>query len=114
MSRPSNDPRAKLAKVLPLLGSDKQGERDAAALATTRILANTGLSWSHILAVEPDPHREPLIGWRQTCAALLQRQGRLRTWERKFVAGLPAFHRISPKQRGILGEIASRILGRDA
>ncbi len=36
--------RTKLAKVLPLLGSDNAGERDAAALAASRILAKAGLS----------------------------------------------------------------------
>jgi hypothetical protein len=52
----------KLAKVLPLLGSNEGGERDAAALAAHRILTKAGLSWDQILAGKPSEHREPLIG----------------------------------------------------
>jgi hypothetical protein len=112
MSR-SDDPRARLAKVLPLLGSDKAGERDAAALAATRILKAARLSWDDLLRrPEPTEHREPLLGtWRTTCVALQKRQDSVRTWERKFVADLPRFLRISSKQRYILAEIADRVLG---
>jgi hypothetical protein len=107
MAKPEN-PRAKLAKVLPLLGSDKAGEVVAAAAAAHRILVKAGLSWPEILALEP--HRgEPLLGvGRQTCAQLQKRPGDLRVWERKFVSDLPRFHGISTKQRYILAEIATR------
>ena len=43
--------------------------------------------------------------------ALAERQRSLRAWERGFVADLPRFRRLSFKQRYILNEIASRILG---
>jgi hypothetical protein len=112
MSRSSDDPRARMAKVLPLLGSDKQGERDAAALAAHRILVKAGMTWSEILAVRPIEHREPLMRrWRTTCAELQKRQGDLRPWERGFVADLPRFQRLSTKQRYCLSEIAQRVLG---
>jgi len=63
--------RAKLVNMLPLLGSDKQGEGDAAALAAHRIMTKAGVSWDNILPTAPPPHREPLIGtWRKTCAQL--------------------------------------------
>ncbi len=103
--------RAKLIKVLPLLSSDKQGERDAAALAAQRILTKAGLCWDDILAAAPLPHREPLIGtWRTTCSELLRHQGSLRAWERGFVRDLPNFQRLSTKQRYCLNEIAARVL----
>jgi hypothetical protein len=108
MSAP-DDPRTRLSKILPLLSSDKQGERDAAALAAQRILTKAGLSWGDIIAPTPVPHRAP--PWRATCLELQKRPGSLRRWEIGFVASLPAFHRISEKQRNILNEIARRVLG---
>lgn len=116
----AEDPRARLAKILPLLSSDKQGERDAAALAAQRILTKAGLSWGDIIAPvlppeRPKPERRDApIGWRATCLELQKRPGSLRPWERGFVAGLPDFPRLSEKQRRILNEIAARVLGRAA
>jgi hypothetical protein len=73
------DPRARLAKVLSLLGSDKAGEVVAAAAAAHRILVKAGISWGDILATAPPPHREPLMGtWRTTCTELLKHPGSLR------------------------------------
>jgi len=104
--------RSKLAKLLGMLGSDHGGERDAAALAVARLVKAAGLTWAQILAPVP-VKREPLFStWRATCAELAKRPGDLRAWERKFVADLPAFPRISTKQRYILGEIAERVLTR--
>ena len=101
--------RAKLVKVLALLDSPREGERDAAALAAARLVQAAGLSWAQILAAPP-VKREPLFStWRATCAELARRPGDLRPWERKFIADLPAFPRISTKQRYILGEIADRV-----
>lgn len=106
------DVRSRLAKVLPLLGSDKAGERDAAALAAHRILTKAGLSWEQILAGSPPQPREPLIGtWRLTCGELMKRPGALKAWERTFLADLTRFQRISMKQRYVLKEIADRVLG---
>jgi hypothetical protein len=106
--------RAKLAKVLALLDSPREGERDAAALAAARLVKTAGLSWAQILAAPP-VKREPGYGtWRTTCTELQKRPGDLRPWERKFVADLPAFPRISSKQRYILDEIRDRVLKRDA
>jgi hypothetical protein len=108
---PATD-RAKLAKLLALLGSTHPGERDAAGLAAHRLVQRCGMGWQQVLRPAP-VHREPLqLEWRQTCANLMAHQGGLRPWERKFVADLPNFHRISSKQRYILVEIADRVLGR--
>ena len=104
--------RAKLAKVLALLGSDRPGERDAAALAAHRLVTQAGLTWQHVLTPQ-SVGREPLFStWRTTCGELAKRPGDLRAWERKFVADLPAFPRISTKQRYVLSEIADRVLAR--
>ncbi len=105
--------RQNLQKILGLLGSDHAGERDAAVLAATRLLDRYGLKWYEILSLPPPIKREPLFStWRLTCQKLMQRQGDLRQWERKFVADLPRFSRISTKQRYVLAEIANRVLGR--
>jgi len=102
--------RSKLAKLLGMLGSDHGGERDAAALAAVRLVKAAGLTWAQILATAP-VKREPLFStWRATCAELAKRPGDLRAWERKFIADLPAFPRISSKQRYILAEISDRVL----
>jgi hypothetical protein len=112
MSEISLPVREKLAKVLPLLGSDTPGERDAAALAVHRILTKSGLCWDQILAGKPTEHREPFHGtWRSTCVKLQKRNGSLRPGERSFIADLPRFQRISTKQRYVLKEIADRVLG---
>jgi len=103
--------RSRLVKLLGLLGSDHAGERDAAGLAAHRLLQRLGLSWGDLLS-RPREHKEPLQSvWRTTCADLLKHPGKLRPWERKFVADLPNFRRLSPKQRYCLAEIAERVLG---
>lgn len=103
--------RTRLVKLLGLLGSDQPGERDAAGLAAHRLLQQCRVSWADLLA-KPPQHREPLHStWRDTCAELMKRPGDLRAWEKTFVADLPNFRRISTKQRYVLQEIATRVLG---
>lgn len=104
--------RTKLQKLLALVDSDREGERLAAVHHATRLLQRHGLRWSEVLSLPQPPKREPLFStWRQTCAELAQRPGDLRPWERKFVADLPGFPRISTKQRYCLATIAERVLG---
>jgi hypothetical protein len=111
---------AKLAKVLNLLSSSFPGERAAAALVAARMVQTLGSTWEQILApvtAPPPPpvaEREPPLAasWRTTCALLAKRHADLRPWERQFVASLPAFPRISKRQRCVLGEIANRVLER--
>jgi hypothetical protein len=106
--------RNRLAKMLALLGSDKAGEREAAAMAAHRLLQQHQITWSDLLA-RPPVKREPFIGtWRTTCAELAARRGDLRPWERKFVEDLPEFPRLSSKQRYVLKSIADRVLGGEA
>ncbi len=103
--------RAKLGKLLSLLGSDHAGERDAAALAAHRLVVQRGLTWRQV--VEPPVVEKvlPMLGtWRATVAKLLERPHQLRPWERSFLTDLPAFRRLSTKQRYVLKEIADRVL----
>ena len=85
-------------------------ERDAAAAAAVRILKNRGLSRESGLA--PAPFREPPVCmWRATCSELQKRVDELGPFERQFVADLPKFPRLSPKQLTVLQKIAARVLG---
>lgn len=107
-------PRQRLAAVLGMLGSDHDGEVLNAARTAERLRRDAGVTWQELLAPSP-VKREPLHGtWRTTCAELAKRPNDLRPWERKFVADLPAFPRISTKQRYVLSEIAKRVLGETA
>ena len=104
--------RADLQKILGLLDSNFAGERDAAIRAATRLLEKHGLKWCEVLALPAPPKRQPLHStWRTTCHRLQERPAYLRPWEKKFVADLPHFSRISTKQRYVLKEIADRVLG---
>lgn len=48
--------RAKLIRILKLLGSDQPGERASAALAAQRLIEASGLTWDEVLA-EQAPSR---------------------------------------------------------
>ena len=104
--------RTRLVKTVALFRSPVDGERLAALAAADRILSAAGLTLADLIR-QREIKREPLYStWRATCAELMKRSGDLRPWERKFVADLPAFPRISTKQRYILSEIADRVLNR--
>jgi hypothetical protein len=54
--------RTKLAKLLWLLGSDHQGERDAAGLAAHRLVQDRGATWFDVVVIPQtisEPRREP-------------------------------------------------------
>jgi hypothetical protein len=104
--------RAKLAKLLGMLGSDHPGERDNAAVAAHRIVSGAGMTWRQVIEPPPIEKKLPELGtWRATCAACLARPGSLRVWEKTFLRDLPGFRRISTKQRYALKTIADRVLG---
>jgi hypothetical protein len=104
--------RAKLAKLLGLLGSTHAGERDAAALASQRFLEQRGLTWRAVLEPPAVEHQQPQMGiWRQTCARCLEHRASLRAWEANFLTDLPKFRRLSTKQRYCLQTIADRVVG---
>ena len=106
--------RAKLAKLLGMLGSDHAGERDAAAIAAAKLVRSTGLTWQQILSPPPPDRPLPELGtWRETVRQCLARPGSLRPWEVGFLRDLPNFPRLSVKQRYVLKEIADRVLQRD-
>ncbi|HET8637058.1 MAG TPA: hypothetical protein VFL96_09440, partial [Acidobacteriaceae bacterium] len=88
-----------MAKILGLLGSDRPGERDAAALAAHRFVQQRGIAWVDVLNPPPVEHQLPELGtWRATCRACLAHPDRLRPWEIGFLEDLPKFRRLSVKQ----------------
>jgi hypothetical protein len=111
---PATD-RAKLAKLLGMLGSAHPGERDAAALAAHRLVVQAGLTWKQVVTPPPIEKRLPDLGtWRATVAQCFAHSGSLRAWEVTFLRDLPGFRRLSTKQRYLLKEIADRVLKREA
>ena len=111
----SNPERERLAKLLGMLGSDHQGERDAAGLAADRLVRAAGLTWSHVVCIpqdEPvhDHHADPLgRDWRWTAQRCRQFSHLVNAWENEFLAGLPRFPRLSTKQRNTLIAICNRL-----
>ena len=112
MSSLQQTDRERLVKLLNLLSSDHVGECAAAGAAAHRFLKQRGLSWEDALSPRPVERLSPEIRtWRSTCQKLLERPRELSPWEKRFVADLPRFGRISTKQRHWLNEIALRVLG---
>lgn len=102
----------RLGKVLNLLASDHDGERAAAGWQANAIISRAGLTWAALIeaAIQKRERQMPEMGtWRQTCRDCLARGDDLRPWERRFLADLPKFSRISVKQRYALNEIAVRL-----
>lgn len=109
--------RDRLLKLLALLASDHAGERDAAALAATRLLRRAGLGWDDVIACHVPvalPIRHVPLGWRRTVEFCLRHPGSLRPWEAGFLRNLRGFARLSQRQLSILTEIAERLRGREA
>ena len=108
--------RAKLAKLLGLLGSNHAGERDAAALAAHRLVQSRGMTWPEVIEPPSSPPVRktlPELGpWQATVAECLHRPDLLSEWEIGFLDGLLRFPRLSLKQRSCLAKIAGRVLGR--
>jgi hypothetical protein len=111
MALPAPD-RERLVNLLGMLGSEHLGERGNAAALADRFVRERGLTWGDVLARQEPEKKLPHLGtWRTRCAQLLERRGSLRPWELRFVSDLPKFQRLSVKQRYVLDEIVSRVLG---
>ncbi len=112
---PATD-RTKLAKLLGLLGSNHQGERDAAGLAAHRLVQSHNATWFDVVAPvpsddddAPEPTPNPSQDWRTLAAACGRYPHLLDRWEYEFIIGLPRFPRLSVKQHDKLRKIATRL-----
>src|SRR4051794_32015588 len=94
--------REKLIRILGLLGSTHQGERDAAALAAIRLLQQFDLSWHDVVAQSAPADAGPIrlaADWRALARACLRQKHLLTAWEEQFVRELSAYRRHpSPRQ----------------
>lgn len=108
----SETERSRLAAILGRLGSDFEGERDTAARMATRFVRERGLGWRDVLApvtLLEAPRREAdLNDWRATAMALARLDVGWTDFERRFLASLPAFRSLSPKQHDLLNELVER------
>jgi len=106
--------RRKLDAVLVLLGSDRPGERDAAALAAACMVKSSGLSWEQVLTAPAsaanDHHRvdanlPDLILIKRVEA----RRELLNEWERIFLDSIAKLlargYSLTPRQRSKLHEL---------
>ena len=107
--------RERLARLLGMVGSDHAGERDNAARAAHRLVQQHGITWFDLVVLPPppdgdDPDADPMgADWRRTAAACSRYPHLVNRWEAGFLAALPRFPRLSPKQRSILVKIAVRL-----
>ncbi len=102
----------KLAGILGMLGSEHQGERDAAARLADRLVRGKGLQWADLLAPKPTAWTLPpppscdVEADLRVCRAY---PGLLNDWERGFLRGLKPGRPLSVKQRGILSGMACKV-----
>lgn len=102
--------RTRLASILGMLGSDHQGERDAAALAANRLVRDRGVAWSDLLAAQPAaPEPEPSSTAQENYRLCSRHTELLTDWERNFLRRLNLARGISPKQREILEQMAAKV-----
>jgi hypothetical protein len=101
----------KLIKLLGMLGSAYPNERDVAAVKATELLRSLNLSWEDV--INPSPK---LLGGPKQNKSLAAKLSLIRAnadllsdWERKFVASLSRFRRLSPKQHAVIDRLVDVI-----
>ncbi len=109
--------RTRLARVLGMLGSPHQGERDAAALAADRLVRGRGLDWLDVLggSERAEPISRP--GWtapptvdHMADVRVCQRHfNSLTTWEMGFISDLAQRRSVTQRQREVLAAIAAKV-----
>ncbi len=109
--------RTKLIGVLGRLGSPFDGERAAAGLLATRLLAGAGLTWDALIGRNGQrPIRDRAAGEQRAAAiaACQQRHQWLTPWEREFLHGVRHRRTLSAKQLAMLLQIADELPTRAA
>jgi hypothetical protein len=100
-------PRAKLAAILGLLGSDHDGEVLAAARMAERIRRAAGTTWPDLLAA-PDPSPSRFVHWRVLLSRAQAKPELLSPWEAGFLASIARRTSTTPKQHAVLQRLAER------
>jgi hypothetical protein len=99
----------RLIRVLGMLGSDCAGERAAAGLLADKMVKERGLCWRDvIMPTPPAPWHEP-----ETIEAkhdfLLDHSDQLTPWERRFVASVSGFARLSDRQTEVIDQLVEKV-----
>jgi hypothetical protein len=99
--------RAKLVRILGMLGSDAPGEVAAAGRAANAMLQKAGIFWADII-VRSDPAAAP-IDVDALIRFSLDWGGALSAWEMQFLRSItPQRHRLSDKQIETIEKIAAK------
>lgn len=115
MSALAEADRARLTRLLGMLGSDFDGEVAIAGRLADKLVRSARLTWGDIIAPalpppDRDPAADPLRGnWHAMAAACTRFPHLLDKWEWQFLSGLHRFPRLSAKQRAILIRIVVRL-----
>jgi len=95
----------KLAKLLPLLSSDQDGEVIAAARAISRALASVGADWHDLVKVLTEPASAEIEDFPFVLRCLHGHPA-LTDWEARFIASIVGQQargrRLSAKQRAVV------------
>ncbi len=106
--------RARLSKLLGLLGSVHDGEVAAAGRAADALVRRAGLTWSEVLTprlLAPDQN-PAFASVGEACAFCLALPDRLTDWEIEFCYSLLQQHRpLSPKQAAVLDRLVDKVRG---
>ena len=103
--------RARLARVLGMLGSAHDGEALAAARQAERLRADAGLTWADIVIPRlPAPARaRPVNSVADAISFVLQHDDILSAWEADFIRSVAAQkNALSPKQIAIVERLVSK------
>lgn len=118
--------RERLVRMLGMLGSSFEGERAAAGLLASRLLAEHKLSWADVIAggvlcrPAPAPYRPPPApyppspgarsAWQETIRLCLRSRADLSDWEIGFLECVGARHQPPTKRQSeILAQIIEKL-----
>lgn len=107
--------RAKLTRLLGMLGSTFDAEVANAGRLADKLVRSAGLTWPDVIApalpsLNHEPTADPLRGdWRGMAATCTRFPHLLDKWEWQFLRGLQQFPRLSTKQHAILIRIVTRL-----
>jgi hypothetical protein len=107
------DERARLANILGRLGSDHQGERDAAALAAMRFMRQRGIVWPQVIGPVSFSTSTTMTaaddlgtwprGWRGAAQFCIRNAaGVLTEWEKGFCKNIVAYVGEATEQQQVI------------
>ena len=101
---------ARLTKLLGMTSSTYDNEALSAVRMANQLLKSAGLTWSDVIAHDPDPvhaeWREP-DNWRAAVRQCMEMTDVLTTWDVNFLCGILYADELSPKQQRQLARIMS-------